>query len=178
MRLRHVWKVLERKCQSGNFRVNGIFIFHNKAHKKINLYVFTNTEILALCIRSRCYAHYKALSISKHWVYLNFISPQILLWLPPIDMIFIREREHMWNRERMLCDFHIHDRGDGNFFYVHLGAKYLVWVKKCCHVWLDQNFEPSLLTNKLSWEKSKENRQKSEMEIFALCVITFEPIRI
>ena len=24
----------------------------------------------------------------------------------------------MCNRERMLCDFHIHDRWDGNFFYV------------------------------------------------------------
>jgi hypothetical protein len=22
-------------------------------------------------------------------------------------------------------------------------------MKKCCHVWLDQNFDPSLLTNKL-----------------------------
>ena len=32
---------------------------------------------------------------------------------------------------------------------VHSGAKCLVWVKKCCHVWLDQNFYPSLLNNKL-----------------------------
>ena len=37
----------------------------------------------------------------------------------------------------------------------------LAWVKKCCHIWLDQNFEPSLLTNKL-WlifmgKKQKKN---------------------
>ena len=35
------------------------------------------------------------------------------------------------------------------FRLLHSGAKCLVWVKKCCHVWLDQNFDPSLLTNKL-----------------------------
>ena len=33
--------------------------------------------------------------------------------------------------------------------YIHSSAKCLVWVKKCCHVWFDQNFDPSLLTNKL-----------------------------
>ena len=32
---------------------------------------------------------------------------------------------------------------------IHSPQECLVWVKKCCHVWLDQNFEPSLLTNKL-----------------------------
>ena len=32
---------------------------------------------------------------------------------------------------------------------IHSPSKCLAWVKKCCHVWLDQNFEPSLLTNKL-----------------------------
>ena len=31
----------------------------------------------------------------------------------------------------------------------HSPSKCLAWVKKCCHVWLDQNFDPSLLTNKL-----------------------------
>ena len=35
------------------------------------------------------------------------------------------------------------------YLQVHSQSKCLVWVKKCCHVWLDQNFEPSLLTNKL-----------------------------
>ena len=32
---------------------------------------------------------------------------------------------------------------------LHSPSKCLAWVKKCCHVWLDQNFDPSLLTNKL-----------------------------
>ena len=32
---------------------------------------------------------------------------------------------------------------------VHSRSKCLVWVKKCCHIWLDQNFDPSLLTKKL-----------------------------
>ena len=32
---------------------------------------------------------------------------------------------------------------------IHSPQECLVWVKKCCHIWLDQNFEPSLLTNKL-----------------------------
>ena len=29
---------------------------------------------------------------------------------------------------------------------IHSPSKCLAWVKKCCHIWLDQNFEPSLLT--------------------------------
>ena len=33
--------------------------------------------------------------------------------------------------------------------WLHSPSKCLAWVKKCCHVWLDQNFDPSLLTNKL-----------------------------
>ena len=32
---------------------------------------------------------------------------------------------------------------------IHSWSKCLVWVKKCCHIWLDQNFDPSLLTKKL-----------------------------
>ena len=43
-----------------------------------------------------------------------------------------------------------------NFFFneknclgIHSPSKCLAWVKKCCHIWLDQNFDPSLLTNKL-----------------------------
>ena len=31
----------------------------------------------------------------------------------------------------------------------HSGAKWLVWFKNCCHIWLDQSFDQSLLTNKL-----------------------------
>ena len=36
-------------------------------------------------------------------------------------------------------------------------SKCLAWVKKCCHVWLDQNFDPSLLNyfDLFSWEWSK-----------------------
>ena len=43
--------------------------------------------------------------------------------------------------------------------YIHSPSKYLVWVKKCRHVWLDQNFDPSLLTknfNLFSWEWSRK----------------------
>ena len=32
---------------------------------------------------------------------------------------------------------------------LHSPSKCLAWVKKCCHVLLDQNFYPSFLTNKL-----------------------------
>ena len=32
---------------------------------------------------------------------------------------------------------------------LHSPSKCLAWVKKCHHVWLDQNFDLSLLTNKL-----------------------------
>ena len=31
---------------------------------------------------------------------------------------------------------------------LHSLSKCLVWVRKCCHHWLDQNFGPSLLTSK------------------------------
>ena len=34
-------------------------------------------------------------------------------------------------------------------YSLHSPSKRLAWVKKCRHVWLDQNFDPSLLTNKL-----------------------------
>ena len=40
-------------------------------------------------------------------------------------------------------------------------SKCLAWVKKCCHVWLDQNFEPSLLTNKL-WLIFMGKKQKKK----------------
>ena len=30
---------------------------------------------------------------------------------------------------------------------IHSPSKFLVWVKKRYHVWLDQNFDPFLLTN-------------------------------
>ena len=33
--------------------------------------------------------------------------------------------------------------------YFHSPSKCLAWVKKCHHIWLDQNFDPSLLTKKL-----------------------------
>ena len=32
---------------------------------------------------------------------------------------------------------------------LHSPSKCLAWVKKCSHVWIDLNFDPSLLTNKL-----------------------------
>ena len=42
---------------------------------------------------------------------------------------------------------------------VHSRSKCLVWVKRCCHIWLDQNFDPSLLTNKL-WHVFMGKKQK------------------
>ena len=42
---------------------------------------------------------------------------------------------------------------------IHSRSKCLVWVKKCCHIWLDQNFDPSLLTNKL-WLVFMRKKQK------------------
>ena len=53
---------------------------------------------------------------------------------------------------------------------VHSPSKCLVWVKKCCHLCLDQNFDPSLLTSKL-WlvfmgmkqKKSKWPTQKNKI---------------
>ena len=44
---------------------------------------------------------------------------------------------------------------------VHSRSKCLVWVKKCCHIWLDQNFDPSLLTNKL-WLVFMRKKQKKK----------------
>ena len=29
---------------------------------------------------------------------------------------------------------------------LHLGAKCLVWVKKCCHIWLDILIKPNVTT--------------------------------
>ena len=42
---------------------------------------------------------------------------------------------------------------------IHSRSKCLVWVKKCCHIWLDQNFDPSLLTKKL-WPFYMRMKQK------------------
>ena len=42
---------------------------------------------------------------------------------------------------------------------IHSPSKCLAWVKRCHHVWLDQNFDPSLLTNKL-WLVFMEMKQK------------------
>ena len=43
---------------------------------------------------------------------------------------------------------------------VHSDAKCMAWVKKCHHVGLDKNFDPSLLTNKrwhvFMWKKQKK----------------------
>ena len=39
---------------------------------------------------------------------------------------------------------------------VHSPFKLFGLGQKVFHGWLDQNFDPSLLTNKLSWEKRKK----------------------
>ena len=48
---------------------------------------------------------------------------------------------------------------------LHSRSKCLVWVKKCCHIWLDQNFDPSLLTNKL-WHVFMGKKQKKKNKNF------------
>ena len=47
------------------------------------------------------------------------------------------------------------------FRMLHSRSKCLVWVKKCCHIWLDQNFDPSLLTKKL-WPFYMRMKQKKK----------------
>ena len=44
--------------------------------------------------------------------------------------------------------------------WIHSLSKCLVWVKKCCHIWLDQNFDPSLLIKKL-WPFYMRMKQKN-----------------
>ena len=58
---------------------------------------------------------------------------------------------------------------------VHCPSKCLLWVKKCCHICLDQNFNPSLLTSKL-WlvfmrKKQKKNFffEKNTKNAFFVC---------
>ena len=46
--------------------------------------------------------------------------------------------------------------------YLHSGAKWLIWIEKCCYDWLDQNFDPSLLTNKL-WRNEGKIIIKNEI---------------
>ena len=55
---------------------------------------------------------------------------------------------NIWCFEISMCSLSIHSR-----------SKCLVWVKKCCHIWLDQNFDPSLLTKKL-WPFYMRMKQK------------------
>ena len=55
--------------------------------------------------------------------------------------------------------------------YVHSPSKCLAWVKICCHVCLDQNFDPSLLTNKI-WlvflGKKIQNGRLKKTEFFKI----------
>ena len=46
--------------------------------------------------------------------------------------------------------------------YINSPSKCLVWVKKCCHLWFDQNFDPSLLTNKLWLVFKRKFKKKSK----------------
>ena len=46
----------------------------------------------------------------------------------------------------LLCYFALITKGT---MLIHSPQECLVWVKKCCRTWLDQNFDASLLTNKL-----------------------------
>ena len=41
--------------------------------------------------------------------------------------------------------------------------------QKVFHGWLDQNFDPSLLTNKLSWEKRKSKWPTQKNNVFQNC---------
>ena len=49
---------------------------------------------------------------------------------------------------------------DYNYSIAYAPSKCLVWVKKCCRIWLDQNFDPFLLTNKL-WRVFMRIKQKN-----------------
>ena len=46
------------------------------------------------------------------------------------------------------------------FFLLHSPSKCLAWVKKCCHIWLDQNFDLSLLNIKI-WLIFMRKKQKN-----------------
>ena len=54
---------------------------------------------------------------------------------------------------------------------LHSPSKCLAWVKKCCHVWLDQNFDPSLLTNKLWLIFMGNNFKKNQKKNIFFCFI-------
>ena len=43
--------------------------------------------------------------------------------------------------------------------FLHSPSKCLAWVKKCRHVWLDQNFDPFLLTKKLIFMRKKQKKK-------------------
>ena len=67
------------------------------------------------------------------------------------------------SEESNIKTFGLKDGYSINIYGITLGAKCLVWVKNCCHILLDQNFDPSLLINKL-WlvfmGKRKKNLKK------------------
>ena len=47
-----------------------------------------------------------------------------------------------------VCYIHRDPRGKSKWGRIHSPSKCLAWVKKCRrHVWLDQNFDPTFLTN-------------------------------
>ena len=50
-------------------------------------------------------------------------------------------------------------------------------ILKCLRS-LNQSYDTKRKNAEMQMSVFVQNRQKSEMEIFALCVITFEPIRI
>jgi hypothetical protein len=51
-------------------------------------------------------------------------------------------------------------------FCVHSPSKCLAWLKKCHHFWLDKNFDPSLLTNKLVTCFNGKKAKKKKMLFF------------
>ena len=92
-------------------------------------------------------------------------------WAAQRYVIHIRKRMiNFWQLSSIIYrgsgGFHLHFRYIFHFLVhsnieLHSPSKCLAWIKKCHHVWLDQNFDPSLLTNKL-WlifmgKKQKKN---------------------
>ena len=61
----------------------------------------------------------------------------------------------VFTRQISIHTYQLHNYG----INLHSRSKCLVWVKKCCHIWFDQNFDPSLLTKKL-WPFYMRMKQK------------------
>ena len=65
----------------------------------------------------------------------------------------------MWRLSKSFMNFFLLLPFTFDIELVHSRSKCLVWVKKCCQICLDQNFDPSLLSKKL-WPFYMRMKQK------------------